>query len=286
MISASLCVPALAAGYGNSYGSYRVGDYLYFGSYEQDGNTRNGTEPILWQVVETFSTCIKVVSAQVLDSRSYNSELWNVPWSDSEIRKWLNGTFYNSAFSANEQYLIELALVHNTGYNGVETTDDTYDNVLLLGYSEAKAYFKNDDQRLCRPTEYAKQSGAYVHSSYGTSWWWMRSEGEGWTSAMYVGSEGNIDMEGNPVNWGQGGVRPCIHISTTRSPYTYSGTVSPTSTPSVFLPDPGSSAYGYSYYGGADGSAAYIYCSACGKRISAESNYCMYCGHKVEWAGK
>ena len=224
--------------YKNVFDNYDVGDYVYLGSFEQDGNLDNGPEPIRWQVVERFSNCIKVVSAEVLDARPFNEG--SCTWETSAIRGWLNGEFYENAFEDWEKYLIDLAFVHNRAYGNGSDANDTYDNVILLDYKEVTTYFgsQNGSRRLAYPTA------------------WMRTQGESRKYAMYVGSLGNIDKDGNPVNWQQGGVRPCIHISTLRN--------------------------ASEFYHRTEGTSDYIYCPECGKKLETDSNFCMYCGHKLK----
>ena len=265
----------------NAFGSYGVGSYVYFGSYEQDGNLDNGPEPIRWQVVEKFSHCIKLVSTEVLDARTFNNSLQNTTWETSDIRAWLNGDFYEKSFENWEKDLLEVAFVPNKAYGYGTTEKSTYDHVTLLDYNEVITYFGSRDgyARQARPTQYAKMCGAYVHNAYGTSWWWMRTQGETLKYAVYVGALGNIDKDGNPVNWQQGGVRPCIHVSTTKTIphrdeiatpapyYGYDGDIIDPSTGRGVVTNPET-----------------IFCPECGTKISAESKYCMYCGKQVVWA--
>ena len=65
-----------------SPGSY-FGDALYvggkveFGSYEQDGNTQNGPEPIEWDVAAAYEDGYLLVSRYILDG---------IPWDDAHVR--------------------------------------------------------------------------------------------------------------------------------------------------------------------------------------------------------
>lgn len=69
-----------------SEGKFAVGDTLYFGSYEQDGNESNGKEPILWRVLEADGTKLLLVSDEILDIRSYNNAAGEVKWADCSLR--------------------------------------------------------------------------------------------------------------------------------------------------------------------------------------------------------
>ena len=146
----------------NPFKNAKVGDYVKFGSYPQTSNGQN--QPIEWQVLSKENNKMLVISRYGLEARCFDSSLNN--WGNSEIRKWLNGDFYNKAFTGQEKKSINLSNLSDVG---------TSDNVFFLSYDEAKKYFANDDARKCKGTEYAVKNGAYVDSSNGYSYWWLRS---------------------------------------------------------------------------------------------------------------
>ena len=55
-------------------------EYIVFGSYEQDGNTKNGKEPIEWEVLGENDNGILVVSRYILDCQPYNKKSTGVFW--------------------------------------------------------------------------------------------------------------------------------------------------------------------------------------------------------------
>ena len=59
-------------------------------------------------------------------------------WSGSEIRKWLNGTFFNTAFSALEQAQILTTKVETCYEENPESKVETEDKIFLLSSSEIK----------------------------------------------------------------------------------------------------------------------------------------------------
>lgn len=247
-----------AAAAGNSFASAKTGDIVTFGRYEQDNNYYNGSEPIEWIVVETFPSCIKLVSRYALECMRFNAGLWQPGWENSDIRKWLNGTFMATAFTAEEQSMIDLARTPNRGNSsyGIDRQGDTYDMIFLLDEKEVRTYFGEQSgyRRVCYPTQHAIANGGYVNDYSRATWWWTRTPGKDLNSAVYIGNGGNLDYEGNPVNWENGCVRPGLLVSTTRS---MPASSTPTASPSV------------------------LYCPQCGNRITAGSIYCMYCGYKL-----
>lgn len=94
---------------------YDIGDIVYFGRYEQDGNYNNGFEPISWYVIEKEAGKYLLLSQYCLDNRSFNGDIDKdaddefefYEWEGSAIRKWLNNEFLDNAFSAEEKQKIK-----------------------------------------------------------------------------------------------------------------------------------------------------------------------------------
>ena len=137
-----------------------VGDYVEFGNYPQTANADIKT--IEWQIQAKENNKMLVISKYGLEARRFASSSKN--WKHSEIRKWLNGDFYNKAFNEKEKTYIE----------PFETFSGVLDNVFLLSKEEVEKYFVYDDARKCKATEYAVKNGAYVADN-ACSWWWLRS---------------------------------------------------------------------------------------------------------------
>ncbi|MBR0519013.1 hypothetical protein IJJ97_04400 [bacterium] len=72
-----------------------VGDYIKFGNYPKTSN--GDIQPIEWQVLAKEGNKILVISRYGLDARRFDSS--SNKWANSEIFKWLNGDFYNKAFT-------------------------------------------------------------------------------------------------------------------------------------------------------------------------------------------
>ena len=145
----------------NPFKNAKVGDYVKFGNYPQTSN--GGVQPIEWQVLSKENNKMLVISRYGLDAKRFDDD--SNDWENSEIRKWLNGEFYNKAFTDQEKKSIKSSNLSDVG---------TTDNVFLLSRAEAEKYFANDELRKCKVTDYAKNNGAYTDGS-GCSWWWLRS---------------------------------------------------------------------------------------------------------------
>lgn len=157
-----------------------VGDVIKLGRYEQDGNTRNGKEPIDWIVLKIQDGKAFLVSKYALDAHEYNRGYsQDSDWEDCWLREWLNDDFLTAAFNSEELSIIS----------------GTQDKVFLLSVDEAKKYFSSDTDRQCKLTEYAEEQGASPIDGY--CWWWLQSTEN---AATVVGCKGDICDYGNYVH--------------------------------------------------------------------------------------
>lgn len=185
----------LAERYQAAIANASVGDIVYFGSYEQDGNRKNGTEPVEWYVLDKVDGEAVLLSVYLLDCQRYykyyKEEEWeSVTWETCTLRSWLNNEFYNTAFSEAEQACIVNASVVNEDnpFFNTEGGNDTTDKVWLLSLGEMEKYFHLDmdvydyywngnmnweeyavycyeqDHRVCaKPTAYAETRGVWIY---------------------------------------------------------------------------------------------------------------------------
>ena len=191
----------------------KVGDYVFFGAYEQDNNTSNGKEDVEWLVLEIKDGKTLVISQYALDCKQYNTSFTDVTWETCTLRKWLNNDFINAAFSADEKAMIPTITVSadkNPEYS-TNPGNATQDRVFLLSITEANKYFSSDSARQCKPTDYAVANGAWESNS-GICWWWLRSPGysQGRAANVYSGGDGYGD--GDWVNDDGYAVRPALWI--------------------------------------------------------------------------
>lgn len=198
-----------------------VGDTITFGAYEQDNNTSNGKEAIEWTVLDKDGMSLLLISKQALDCQQYNTSYTDVTWESCSLRKWMNGTFLNKAFNAEEQAQIQNTTVSadkNPEYN-TNPGNATTDKVFLLSINEVEKYFNSDEARKCAPTAYAKAQGAYTSDIYKTAsgaatcWWWLRSPGSTQYSAAYVSYDGSVYSSGYNVYHALDAVRPALWIN-------------------------------------------------------------------------
>lgn len=191
----------------------KVGDYVFFGTYEQDNDTSNGNENIEWLVLEVKDGKALVISKYALDCKPYNTEWDDVTWEKCSLRQWLNNDFLNSAFSEDEQKLIPTVTVtadENPDYD-TDPGNDTKDKVFLLSITEVNKYFNSDSVRQCKSTNYAEATGAYTKAR--NCLWWLRSPGFRQRSAAGVNVVGDVLEDGDTVDLVICAVRPALWIN-------------------------------------------------------------------------
>lgn len=206
---------------------FTVGNYVTFGEYPQTASGEDMT-PIEWLVLARDGNKALLISRYGLDAQPYNTDHTSVTWETCTLRTWLNVTFYNKAFSSDEQAAILTTSVDNgknQGYSKWSTSggNNTEDKVFLLSYAEANKYFgvtydsiSNTKSRVA-PTAYAIAQGAWTSSSSKTAdstdvgWWWLRSPGSYQRSAAYVLDCGLF--RGDDVIRVSGSVRPALWVN-------------------------------------------------------------------------
>ncbi len=192
-----------------------IGSHVIFGSYEQDNDTSNGKEDIEWIVLDRQNDRIFLISKYALDCQPYNTKTQNVTWETCSLRKWLNGTFINTAFSEEERGKIPLVTVtadKNPSYS-TNPGNATNDQVFLLSITEANKYFSSDSDRDCKGTTYCYAKGAYKYNN-GNCRWWLRSPGYGSRYVTGVHRDGLIHDRGYGVIRTDNAVRPAMWINT------------------------------------------------------------------------
>lgn len=196
------------------FGNVKTGDYITFGSYEQDNNFSNGPEDIEWLVLDKQEDKMLVISRYGLDCQLYNTGYEEVTWETSSLRNWLNNSFYERAFSDGERSMILESVVTADANPREETPagNDTKDKVFLLSINEAKRYFVTDVRRKCRGTYYCYAQGA-LETTNGCCFWWLRSPGSYSNFAAYVNYQGHSESFGNPVIEHEFAVRPALWIT-------------------------------------------------------------------------
>lgn len=191
-----------------------VGDVVYFGSYVQNATENGRKETIEWIVLAREGDRILVISKYALDCRKYNLTNMRVTWESCSLRKWLNGAFLNTAFSAAEQAMIPAVTVsadENPSFDS-NPGNSTTDQVFLLSIAEAEKYVRSNNVQQCQGTAYCYAQGTYKGSNEKCIWW-LRSAGFGNSCAALVDVDGYVNDTGDLVSCNDIAVRPALWIN-------------------------------------------------------------------------
>lgn len=190
---------------------------VLFGSYEQDGDAANGKEPIEWLVLARDGDKTLLLSKYALDHQSfmpfYEPVTEPFTWESCSLRQWLNSTFLNAAFSAEEQrrLLTTTVITAPGGRKGSENPFTTEDRVFLLSDTEVYAYFSSEAATVTDYTAYALSEAPWAGNATAPApaiWWLRTTDGGNHPDSVYtcggVG-EGARSYEGEYV-------RPAIWV--------------------------------------------------------------------------
>ena len=139
-----------------------IGHTVLFGSYEQDNNLGNGKEPIEWIILKVDNERAYLLSRYALDNGAYKKGKKVYLWEQSELRRWLNETFYNNAFSEDEKILLVEMEVY-----------DYKDMVTVFSTDETWQY--NPEILLCKPSQYTLENNTVNVNTSGNCTWVLRN---------------------------------------------------------------------------------------------------------------
>ena len=191
-------------------------------------------EPVIWQILsyDAKTDTLKLMSRDILDSQEYydNNEIRTINettiypnnYEYSNIRKWRNETFYNTAFTSSEKSAIVKTTLDNSAYSTSYSEYDsnsTTDNIWVLSYDEVlnADYGFSDDAGNCKARASAGSDYADVQGV--SSKWRLRSAGYDYNRACTVYSDGYVYSHLN-VNITDLGVRPALTLNLKSEIYT------------------------------------------------------------------
>ncbi len=184
-------------------------------------------DPIEWKILSSESGEYSLVSTVLLDAHDYDSSTSNRTidgktvypnnYEHSGIRGWLNGGFYDSAFSLNNSCVLTTTVENfasTTGSSGNPyACENTQDKVYLLSYKdyENSDYFADAAARRCKTTDWARASGAFCDTDYNGGYWTRSPDSSLSGYAWDVGDDGNL-YYGSNVGNSNLSVRPSLRI--------------------------------------------------------------------------
>ncbi len=185
-------------------------------------------QPLVWRILEQTEQGALLLCESVIDTRVYYGDtarrteggetVWANNYARSDLRVWLNDTFFSTAFAGDLGALVCEAEVDNTvastgyaanSYAGPSTADrvflPSHAQLTNVAYGFAESALAQDSARARLATDYAKALGL------GSLQWWLRSP----VSTSEYGAQ-RISAEGaktdSAVNY-YGGVVPALWLS-------------------------------------------------------------------------
>jgi len=195
-----------------------IGGAMQFGDYT-------------WRVLDIQNDKALLLSEEILEQRAYHPCYAGVTWEHSELRKYLNGDFYNLFDAADRDKIAETKMSNpdNLWY-GINGGNDTNDKIFILNLEEVDLYFGNSRDYLNKRRK-RYDNGKWIEDDEGwifsnahdgsriakhnglASFWWLRSPGYSDCTVSYVSTTGNIPPNGDRVCIGRGGVRPALWVN-------------------------------------------------------------------------
>ena len=186
-------------------------------------------EPLKWRIISEADGNAIILCESIIANSRFDDATNN--YKDSEIRAWLNGTFYNSAFNEFERGLIQTVTIDNsvasTGYaSNANVCENTLDSVYLLSYADVTnaSYGFSTDPAECDTarvkyvSDYARASGAWMfvadgYDAYGSGMWMLRTPNDSYTNFIReCNYSGDITDGGTALTSTFYGIVPALNI--------------------------------------------------------------------------
>ena len=160
-----------------------VGDSFTIGTYKD--------KPLSWKVIalDAKNERVLLLADTVLDAMYMYQGSSGSTWKDSSIRAYLNGEFYNDAFSDAEKEDIAAVSISNKAAERSDRSGDaaTVDSVFILSEEEVLLYLPNEEDRL-------------VSDGDGYSEWWLRTscwdDDDERPTFLIIWEDGRLDRKG------------------------------------------------------------------------------------------
>jgi len=170
------------------YLSYAKGRQVEFGEW-------NG-RPITWTVLAEDGKRRLLLADRVVDYQPFHTEKDATSWNACYLRRWLNGTFLDQAFTLRDRMKILLSWHRNNtdsrwcDQNG----PDTRDKVFIFDLKEMDEYLPDQKDRAV------------------DEWWWLRGHASETQALQAVYCDGSVYRDGIIKDSRRVGVRPAMWV--------------------------------------------------------------------------
>lgn len=197
----------------------QTGNKIIFGRYE-------------WRVLDIQNNLALIITEEIIEERPCHNRYVGITWADCELRKYLNGKFYDKFTEIDKIKIIPVVNKNlDNQWYGTNGGKKTEDSIFLLSIEEAvcqyfgdsssKLYNRGKNQKYWfeRKDENNSKRIARPEGKKWSSWWRLRSPGRVNVKAVYIHGDGNIGIQGNNILKGNigdgkciGGVRPALWL--------------------------------------------------------------------------
>jgi len=194
-----------------------------------DGKIRFGKYD--WYVLDKQDDRMLLLTEKVIERKAYHNQPGEVTWETCDMRKYLNGEFYNSFSETERKRIIEVVNENNSNpWYGTSGGNPTVDKIFLLSIDEVVKYFgdsgqrenriKSDDYSWCNDEYWPWLNDQYdinrraVDDSGMVVCWRLRSPGANERLAAFVmgNCEDEFDHGGIGIAGGGGDLTPDKHF--------------------------------------------------------------------------
>ena len=179
--------------------TYPLGMTVTIGRFEQDNNPQNGPEEIEWYVIDYKDGKYFLVSKYLLTYHRYAESNYDRTWETSLLRAYLNGEFYDTAFTEQEKQFITPTVL----------PEGVTDRVFALSKKDITEVVIDESMIMGIATEYAMAQGLGVYNVYYNP---FKENLGNYDIAWYYLRGCSILCNGYGNTFGKNGVRPAMWI--------------------------------------------------------------------------
>ncbi|MCL2841968.1 MAG: DUF6273 domain-containing protein [Oscillospiraceae bacterium] len=180
-----------------------------------------------WRALDVQGGKALLLSEKTLGEKPYHSEFKEITWETCDLRKYLNGEFYDKLDPAKSMIAETRIENDDNPWYGTDGGNATIDKIFLLSIEEAVQYFGDSGQLRTHPKDSDGGDPTWIDDQYNDarsatdeagrlSPWWLRSLGGlhgDCATAARVSGDGLLDIYGHFVNYDWVGVRPALWLN-------------------------------------------------------------------------
>ena len=141
-----------------------LNETVFFGSYEQDGNLKNGAENIEWIVLGKEDGKCLLFSKYIIESEIISDNIHVPVYEDTIVRKKLINEYFDKFFNDEEKNIVESHILYNYDYPyeryNKNNKAKSEDKIFLLSIEDVRRYYgdinSNIDKLKTKATNYVK----------------------------------------------------------------------------------------------------------------------------------